>query len=555
LKIVSVAANRADDMAPVSITTQDGLFTVLGFEEGKGDCTGDGKITAADALCALEMAVGKIPEDLVMDVNGDGKVTSLDAREILQQAVEKGIVIQGKLEAFDTDNDGTDDKWRYTFDEVEIEDGLYEGEVWDFELTESEIRQMFTIRLENRGDKDYTGYTYRLELPKEFAESVDDIEFSIAPDRIINPDAEVEYDPYLGQRMVWELVGWALDFSRLGKTPSQVTRKVIANRAKVKGKGSSISPGSGSSTGPGSAPPVSPATSPTSSTPTSSPRPPCGDYGQDCCPDETGAKTICYEGECQGGKCIHCGSWGEPCCAGRTCIDYDSKCIGGGRGVCFHESDDCGHVGYRPCSRDGDLFCYDGVLNRSNNICLACGDYYQPCCQYTDYPCDYGNCSNPTYPYTDGTCLPTPGPTQMVFPSVSFKGPVSADAGNYYPRDAGTITLSVSSTGQFSGNWKGSIMIDGKLRNSYDGTFSGEVSHPASMYLKDVEGTIEIKEYDYAGKLKLTRSGKMYFWGGGITPATDASGTITSYTANANIRIDTNGDGRWDNDLFTWESE
>jgi hypothetical protein len=89
LRIVSVAANRADDMAPVSITTQDGLFTVLGFEEGKGDYTGDGKITAADALGALEMAVGKIPEDLVMDVNGDGKVTSLDAREILQTAVGK----------------------------------------------------------------------------------------------------------------------------------------------------------------------------------------------------------------------------------------------------------------------------------------------------------------------------------------------------------------------------------------------------------------------------------------------------------------------------------
>jgi hypothetical protein len=89
LRIVSVAANRADDMAPVSITTQDGVFTVQGFEEGKGDCNGDGEITAVDALCALRMAVGKIPEDLVMDVNGDGKVTSLDAREILQTAVGK----------------------------------------------------------------------------------------------------------------------------------------------------------------------------------------------------------------------------------------------------------------------------------------------------------------------------------------------------------------------------------------------------------------------------------------------------------------------------------
>jgi hypothetical protein len=56
---------------------------VLCFEEGKGDCTGDGKITASDALCALQMAVGKRAEDLVMDVTDDGKVTSLDAMEIL----------------------------------------------------------------------------------------------------------------------------------------------------------------------------------------------------------------------------------------------------------------------------------------------------------------------------------------------------------------------------------------------------------------------------------------------------------------------------------------
>jgi hypothetical protein len=53
---------------------------------GKGDCNGDGKITAADALCALQMAVGKRAEDLVMDVNGDGRVTSLDARKILRIA-------------------------------------------------------------------------------------------------------------------------------------------------------------------------------------------------------------------------------------------------------------------------------------------------------------------------------------------------------------------------------------------------------------------------------------------------------------------------------------
>jgi hypothetical protein len=54
---------------------------------GKGDCNGDGKITSVDALCALQMAVAKRAEDLVMDINGDGSVTSLDARKILRIAV------------------------------------------------------------------------------------------------------------------------------------------------------------------------------------------------------------------------------------------------------------------------------------------------------------------------------------------------------------------------------------------------------------------------------------------------------------------------------------
>jgi len=82
LEIVSLSANGAADMAAMDIPTQDGVFLVSGVEECRGDCDGDGEITAADALCALMMAVGKIPEDLVMDVNGAGEVSSGDARDI-----------------------------------------------------------------------------------------------------------------------------------------------------------------------------------------------------------------------------------------------------------------------------------------------------------------------------------------------------------------------------------------------------------------------------------------------------------------------------------------
>ena len=49
-----------------------------------GDLNGDGKITTADAVIALEIAAGSRPNDPAADVDGDGVVTSLDALMILQ---------------------------------------------------------------------------------------------------------------------------------------------------------------------------------------------------------------------------------------------------------------------------------------------------------------------------------------------------------------------------------------------------------------------------------------------------------------------------------------
>ena len=130
----------------------------------------------------------------------------------------------------------------------------------------------------------------------------------------------------------------------------------------------------------------------------------CGYYGMPCCLNATGSPTICHEGECQLGICIHCGDWGEPVCReGDTpCIhtqyDYDNV-----SGFCRVKSDECGLVGYKPCERDGELVCYFGVLptgsgllTAEQSVCRACGDYEQPCCTDTDYPCDYGECVNTT---------------------------------------------------------------------------------------------------------------------------------------------------------------
>ena len=49
-----------------------------------GDVNHDGKLSTADAVLALQMAVGSIDIDLAADMNLDGKITSLDALTILQ---------------------------------------------------------------------------------------------------------------------------------------------------------------------------------------------------------------------------------------------------------------------------------------------------------------------------------------------------------------------------------------------------------------------------------------------------------------------------------------
>ena len=76
----------------VKAITKDGRvieFSKLGTKiaSDKGDCNGDNKLTALDALCALQMSVGKIEEDDILDVDDSGEVSSLDAKIILQNAV------------------------------------------------------------------------------------------------------------------------------------------------------------------------------------------------------------------------------------------------------------------------------------------------------------------------------------------------------------------------------------------------------------------------------------------------------------------------------------
>ena len=85
----STVGQTAIGLASDGYTIEAGYwYPIAGGEpEVCGDVNGDGVVTAADALIALEIAAGRRLFDPAADVSGDGVVTSLDAMMILQAAV------------------------------------------------------------------------------------------------------------------------------------------------------------------------------------------------------------------------------------------------------------------------------------------------------------------------------------------------------------------------------------------------------------------------------------------------------------------------------------
>ncbi|MBP2029108.1 hypothetical protein J2755_000028 [Methanohalophilus levihalophilus] len=91
-EIYGIIEMEDESILEVKTVTSNGVvveFTKVSIEieAGKGDHNSDGKLTALDALSAIKMSVGKIPEDLTLDVDNSGSVTSMDARSILQSSV------------------------------------------------------------------------------------------------------------------------------------------------------------------------------------------------------------------------------------------------------------------------------------------------------------------------------------------------------------------------------------------------------------------------------------------------------------------------------------
>lgn len=72
----------------LNLNREDGEV-VIKADKVKGDFNGDFNLSAKDALAALKMSVGSLPEDLNLDMDNDRKVTARDARMILITVLER----------------------------------------------------------------------------------------------------------------------------------------------------------------------------------------------------------------------------------------------------------------------------------------------------------------------------------------------------------------------------------------------------------------------------------------------------------------------------------
>lgn len=96
---LTITGSNAPGGEAVRVAKIDGLIEILGPGDTastdclpdntkvKGDCDGDRRLTAGDALCALRMGVNLMSPDLNLDLTNDQKVNANDARAILRSVV------------------------------------------------------------------------------------------------------------------------------------------------------------------------------------------------------------------------------------------------------------------------------------------------------------------------------------------------------------------------------------------------------------------------------------------------------------------------------------
>jgi hypothetical protein len=130
--------------------------------------------------------------------NEEGKELSEKEIEELLASLDKDIKV-GEFETFDTDNDGSEDKYVLTFDREEVEKDLFLDKSVEYEKTEKGFMGTLTLEFENTGDETKT-YTHTEVIPESFAKSVDDLEFSVPPKEITTGSYKVTWEVQVMRR-------------------------------------------------------------------------------------------------------------------------------------------------------------------------------------------------------------------------------------------------------------------------------------------------------------------------------------------------------------------
>ena len=135
----------------------------------------------------------------------------------------------GGLETLDLDGDGYEDRFTYTFEKEEVDEDLFLQKTVEYEKTEAGFMGELTLEFENTGDETKT-YSHIEIIPKSFAESVDDLEFSIPPDEIISPDPTVRWEVAVIKDTVVKLV------AKVKKAAEEVGKKKGMEAAEPSGE-------------------------------------------------------------------------------------------------------------------------------------------------------------------------------------------------------------------------------------------------------------------------------------------------------------------------------
>ena len=148
------------------------------------------------------------PSIVPQEPTPEGQVETVGEEEIeetLEFLVGPSETPLGTFETYDLDNDGKEDRFVYSFSEEEVTEDLFLGRSIEYQEADYGYDGRIELRFENKGDE-AVEYWHIEDIPKEFAESVDDLEFSVPPDEIIDPDPKVKSKVQLDRRTADETV-------------------------------------------------------------------------------------------------------------------------------------------------------------------------------------------------------------------------------------------------------------------------------------------------------------------------------------------------------------